>query len=206
VTTSNAYWRLFYIYPFPLVVGILSSEIFTRTSRLPVTKRFGLVALTSIALIGAICLSPYSVLNQRSIRVGWPSYKLPVNSLEQAKEITAIAPPGVMLAPQPISGIVVMLDARFPQIRIREVAERTWLNSNGRQNEAELRIAASDYLGGDNDDFLSLQELLTLYNDRIRSIVIKDTSFNNNLDIQHLLLAHKFVNQQAVDGYVVFWK
>lgn len=202
ITSANVYWRMFYVYPFPLVVGILSSAVFTQTRRLSPTKQFSLALFTSIILLGAICLSPTSVFRQQSIHVGAPTYKLPINAFKQAKEITAIAPAGVMLAPAPIGGLIAIIDSRFPQIRIREDAELTWLH----KNDANLRIAASDYVGGQGNDLLSFQGLISLYNNNIHSIVIQKIVLNKNIDCKNLLIMFGFTNQKDIGEYVVFWK
>ena len=203
VTSANAYWRMFYIIPFPLIIGIVSATLFTRMGHSYPAKRFSLVLSASIVLFGFVLLSPTSVFNEANTSIGWPTYKLPPQSFKQAKAIIQIAPPGVMLAPIPIGGVVDMLDSRFPQIRVRNDSERTFLPS---LDEANLRITASDYIGGVNSDFLSFQSSLNLYENDIRSIVIKEDVVNKNIGLKGFLNAHKFINQKEVDGYVVFWK
>lgn len=208
VTSANTYWRMFYIIPFPLIIGIISAALFTRFGQLYPTKRFASVLFASSVLFAFILLSPTSLFSEAyaeryTASIGWPTYKLPPQSYKQAKAIIQIAPPGVMLAPIPIGGVVIMMDSRFPQIRVRDDSERTFLPS---LDEANLRIAASNYIGGINSDFLSFQSLLNLYENDIRSIVIQKDVANNNTDLKDFLRAKEFINRKAVDGYIVFWK
>lgn len=202
ITSANAYWRMFYIYPFPIVVGILSSALFNQVRRLNRTRQF-LILFNSITILcGAIYLSPTSILRQESVRIGVPTYKLPIKAFEQAREIANTVPTGVMLAPEPISGLVAIIDSGFPQIRIRNDAELTWLH----KDEANLRIAASDYIGGQSDDFSSFQRLISLHGNNIRSIVVQKDVFNKNIDLDKLLVGYGFFNQKKVGEYIVLWR
>jgi hypothetical protein len=206
VTSANAYWRMFYLYPFPLLAGVAAAALFTHTRRFSAPIRFALVAVVSAALFGAAWLSPTSVFHQEDLQMAWLAYKLPATQLERARNITALAPPGVMLAPQPLAGLVALLDSRFPQMRVRFVAERTWMTTAAAPDEAELRIAASDYLGGNGDDPTALQTLLTRYAQEIRSVVVKESVYDEHPELQALLSAHQFTNQEAINGYIVVWK
>lgn len=201
VTSANAYWRLFYIYPFPLMAGIIAATRYTHLSYGWPAKRLAVVLATSILLVGFLCLSPTSVFYQQDL--GRPTYKLLLHNLRQATTITQITPAGVMLAPEPIAGIVAMLDARFPQIRVRIDAERTWLPS---LEEANARIAASDYLDGKGGDFSDLQTIVKLYGNTIRSIVINNQVVDKNPEIIDFLNAHQFTSQRATDEYTIFWE
>ena len=68
ITTANAYWRMFYIYPFPLIVGVILATLFDKTSHLSPSKRFFIVIVTSVILIGIILQSPTSVTFNESDR------------------------------------------------------------------------------------------------------------------------------------------
>ncbi len=201
VTSANAYWRMFYVYPFPIIIGILSSNLFTLTEHLSFRSRL-YSSFFGILLFGILFLSPTSVFRQVNIYIGIPTYKLPVKYFNQAKEIIKITPPGVMLAPAPIGGLVAIIDSRFPQIRVREDAELTWLS----EDEAYLRIEASNYVGGEGNYFLSFQRLLSMHSDNIRSIVIKKDLLDNNADCKELLAVFGFTNRNDTDEYAVVWK
>jgi len=201
VTSANAYWRMFYIYPFPIMTGIIAAALFARLRHGWPGKRVAVVLATSIMLVGLLFLSPTSVFSHQDL--GRPTYKLPLHKLRQATAIVEITPAGVMLAPEPMAGIVALLDARFPQIRVRTDAERTWLPSLA---EANLRIAASAYIGGTGDDFSALQTVVNLYGSTIRSIVINNKVVDKNPEIVDLLNAHHFTKQRTIDEYTVFWE
>jgi len=191
---------LFYIFPFPLIMGVILANLFAKTGHLNSSQRISIVLVSGIILTVIITRSPTSVIfNKRDF---WLKYKLPPY-LEQAEIITDIIPEGVMLAPHPIGGIVVMLDSGFPQIRVRHTAEQTWLPS---LEEANMRIAASEYVGGINSESSSLINLLNLYENDIRSIVIKKDVVLKDHDILDILYTHKYINKRKIPGYIVFWK
>jgi len=107
-----------------------------------------------------------------------------------------------MIAPAPIGGLIAIIDSRFPQIRVREDAELTWLS----EDEAHLRIEASNYVGGEGNDFLSFQRLLSIHSENVRSIVIKKDLLDNNADCKELLAVFGFTNRNDTDEYAVVWK
>lgn len=201
VTSANAYWRMFYIYPFPIMTGIIAATLFTHLNHGSLAKRVAVVLTTGILLVGLLFLSPTSVFYHQDL--GRPTYKLILHKWRQATAITQVTPAGVMLAPEPIAGIVAMLDARFPQIRVRMDAERTWLPS---LEEANVRIAAAEYIDGKGGDFSALQTVVKLYGNTIHSIVINKQVVNKNPEIVDFLNAHKFTNQHATDEYIIFWE
>lgn len=69
VTSANAYWRMFYVYPFPLIVGILSSNLFTRIKHLFRVKQLCLNLFIVILLFGTVFLFPTSVFRQENIYI-----------------------------------------------------------------------------------------------------------------------------------------
>lgn len=200
ITSANAYWRMFYIYPFPIIVGVISVNLFTKINHMFPRKHAFIIFVTSIIIAGFVLLSPSSVFYHNII--AWPTYKLPSQEFKQAIEIVKITPPGVMLAPEPLAGIIVMIDSKFPQIRVRSDAERTWIHSI---DDANLRIAASDYIGGSSTDFSSFQTIVNSQKD-IHSIVIKNDVLNNNPEIISFLNSYKFINQRTFNEYTVLWK
>jgi chromate transport protein ChrA len=206
MTSPNAYWRLFFIYPFPLTLGISASSAFTRMQGLAASWRIGAVSLVCAALLaGNLLLPGASIFQGRDVSVGRPGYKIPPLDLTHAQQVIAIAPEGPMLAPRDLAGLVVMLDSNDPQLRIRDSAERAWFSERGQLDEAELRISASNYLQGGADERLkSLQQLLQEYPE-IRSVVARAAVYKQP-QLQSLLAQFGFTHSRSAAGYVIAWR
>jgi hypothetical protein len=205
VTSPNAYWRMFYLYPLPLVVGIAAAGIFSRTAGLSVNTRTGIVAAAFACLLSMhFALPSASVLRGPNVQVGWPALKVPATLLERARQVVLLAPPGVMLAPKDLAGMIAMLNSNHPQLCIREGAVRLWLANGGQGEDAELRIRASDFVSGSGEDFSALRTVVEQNSARLRSIVIKD-SVDNDDRVKDLLVGAHFGFRRSIPGYVVVW-
>jgi hypothetical protein len=206
MTSPNAYWRLFFICPFPLTLGISAAALFTRMRSADVQWRLGSVGLVcTLLLAGNLLLPGASIFRGRDVSVGPPGFKIQPRDLSQAAQVIAIAPEGPMLAPRDLAGLIAMLDSNDPQLRIRDSAERAWFSERGHLDEAELRISASNYLQGGADARLgSLQQLLHEYPE-IRSIVAR-TAVYKQPALQALLQQYGFMHNRLAAGYVVAWR
>jgi hypothetical protein len=206
VTSPNAYWRMFYLLPFPLAVGISASAISSRMRHAPLTQRVAALALACASLTSFHLLFPQaSIFLGPYVTVGPPAYKITSSVLAAARQVIAVAPAGPMLAPSEIACTVVMLDSRYPQIRIRQDAERVWLYSQGRISEAELRIKASQYVE-DNQagEFGALEKLLAKRR-AIQSIVLAGVVFQRE-EVKVLLAEYGYASQVTIGDYVLVWK
>jgi hypothetical protein len=206
VTSPNAYWRMFYIYPFPLTIGIVASALYARLGRVSGTGRHVVLVLACVLLIGANAMLPQaSILDGPQVELGFSRYKLPAKLVQSAQEVVAVAPRGPMLAPSLLGGTVVLLDPECPQVRIKKDALRVWLYARGQIQDAEARIKASDFLDGrPNGDFTALIEVLREHPE-IRSIVVRRPVYSAE-DVKALLLHRGFTSSKAIEGYVVAWK
>ena len=161
---KNIYWRLFYLGPFPLAAGVVAATAVQRT-KMSAEFKVG-IAVVILSVSGAYYLHHFSELGQLHFP---PDYKLPTNDLACAKAVSDIAPPGVMLAPPSIYGIIPMLTADNPQVLTRDDGNRFWLT-----DEQPMLEGASFYVGGDpayREDFINLLE-----RDRAEVIVIDESS------------------------------
>lgn len=199
---SNAYWRFFYISPFPLVISIAAASLLdTKSPRL--ADRRGLIPKATLATLLALVLflPRGSVLSEASVDVGLPAYKLPEGPLDTAKKALTMLAPGPMLAPGELAGISVMLDSRYPALRIREDGVRLWLSEAGRLNDAELRIKASDYLDGRGGDLQALGSVISLHPE-LRSVIIRADIYDNS-KVKLLLSDHGFEPRGVANYYAV---
>lgn len=204
LTTPNIYWRLFYIYPMPLLLGLTGAKLYEYTGRFSTPARLAIISGTaSILFIAHFVPFTTSVLYLRT-EFGWPRYKMPTTFEKSAIGVIAIAPPGPMLAPMPLNGIITMLSANYPQMRVFTDAERVWFAERGLRSEIDQRICASEFVNGDKPDCLPAFQALLAY-DNLRSVVIAKTVA---LDphIQSILNVNGFANYREVDDLLVYWK
>lgn len=204
LTTPNIYWRLFYLYPFPLLLGLAGAELLEYTRRFSKPVRSALVSGTVFMLfISHFIPFTTSVLYLRT-EFGWPRYKIPPSVEKRAAGIIAFTPPGTMLAPLPLGGVIVMLSAAYPQMRLVNETERLWFWERGMESEIDRRICASEFLNGDKPDCLpAFQALLEYHN--LRSIVIAK-SVATDPRVQQALSRNKFVNFKEIEDLQVYWR
>lgn len=204
LTTPNIYWRLFYIYPFPLLLGMTGAKLFEYTSRFSKPVRSGLISgMIFMLFISHFVPFTTSVLYLRT-EFGWPRYKMPVEVEKQAVALIAATPPGPMLAPLPLGGVIAMLSSKYPQMRIFNEAERVWFGERGMGDEMDRRICASDFLTGDEPDcFPAFQALLGYTN--LRSVVIAKSATLDS-QVSSALNENGFTNHREVNDLLVYWK
>jgi hypothetical protein len=205
-TSPNAYWRMFYILPFPLTIGIAGSALHSRLGRVPAIVR-QLIVVVSCALLAAanLVLTEASIVAGREVELGLTRYKLPSALVQAAQDVIAIAPHGPMLAPSLLGGTVVLLDSDYPQVRIKKDPLRAWLYARGEIEDAEARIKASDFLDArPNGEFDALVVVIERH-PAIRSIVARRPVYADDA-VRALFDHHGFTANQEIKGYVVVWK
>lgn len=121
--TSIAYWRLFYLLPFPLCVGVVASELLSRKE---LERQKGLrgvipatmVGLVSMVLMVLVCVpGKHNILRNNLLTM--PKEKADPVLKEQILAIMKCVPPGPMLAPRDISRLLVIYSSDYPQVAIR---------------------------------------------------------------------------------------
>jgi hypothetical protein len=154
ITGPNIYWRLFYLLPFPLVVGLAAAGLTVRLEALGPRRRDAFIQIVVILfLLAHLPASSSSVFNRvpensRKTKVYSPRYKVP--HLPEARRFLSLSPPpGTMLSPPSIARPLVMLTSRYPQICIRHHAILVWMPQRSTHAEAKHRIRARNFLGGE---------------------------------------------------------
>jgi len=203
VASPNLYWRLFYLYPFPLVVSIATAALFRRGAHfVPSLKlRTLCVAIVLLVLLALNWLPSSPSVFQTTTELGWPRYKVIEGELDYARQLVTVAPPGTMLAPLPYSGVIPMLTSDYPQVRIRENGVLLWWSERGMPETAERRLRASRFVGGEigfYDDFRALLE-----EDVVDVIVMTSGAYDVAED---QLPAYGFSRTETVGPFVVAWK
>ncbi|MCJ7435335.1 MAG: hypothetical protein MUO77_17790 [Anaerolineales bacterium] len=200
------YFRLMYIYPFPLIIGISSAALYEITSQNTQKKIIWAVACFAFCVI--LFLSPSSLfVSDRYTWGTWSSYK----ENASAFEIVNAAPHGLMVAPYPTSGAVRMIDTEFDQLVTRDDHLDVYLNLQGRSDEAKLRMRASDFLDGKAQEYDSFVRLMDMYPE-VQSVVFYRKIFYRQeyaetaKQLANLMQTLGFANRKDLDDTVVFWK
>jgi hypothetical protein len=200
------YFRLMYIYPFPLMIGISIATLYEKTNQ--TIRRKAVWAVASFAFCAILLFSPSSLfVSDRYTWGNWSSYKENASALE----IVNVAPHGLMVAPYPVSGAVRMIDTNFDQLITRDDHLDVYLNLQGRGEEAKLRMRASDFLDGKAQEYDSFVHLMELYPE-VQSVVFYRKIFYRQeytetaMQLVDLMPTLGFSNRKDLDDTVVFWK
>ena len=196
---ANIYWRLFYLLPFPLTVGLATSCICSR-----IQKHRGWIHASVVAFIVLIALNFMHIpahaasvfRSDFGVSIKNPGYKLDPNALDAAQEIIKKAPNGVMLAPEHIAGITSLLSAEHPQIISRCEGVYSWLTAQGKNQDACDRIAAIQFLSGAQPYPNGFQQIVNRH-PAIRSVVMSETSLNQT-DVTQFMNDHGFTHQALI--------
>lgn len=207
ITSSNVYWRLFYILPFPLVIGIFSGKLVQITSRLNNIPKFSLTMFfMSIIIAPHFFPNSSSVLNTTEIRIPPTIHKLPTDLADIANQIIILVSDGSMLAPKELSGIIPMFSSELPQVVVKSKETKLWLGECGNDYLADLRIASFEFVGGDMDKLSDFQEYMIIEGKDLNSIVLKRGVVLNATSIMRDLKQYMFINSKRIGSYVVVWK
>ena len=197
------YFRLFYVFPFLVNLGVLFSCLFLISSRSLSRGRnsllwsgLGIVALTLVLLL------PSSILREDRFVMGSTAED---EDLVLAQTIVRIAPEGVTLAPYPLSGAINMIDSDYPQLISRVDNMVYLLDLQGREDELDLRLDASAFLSEERvtpEGFIHLVEQYP----EIRSIVLPQRQFTGNLMLRTFLIEEGFLNSKRFRGWLLIWR
>jgi hypothetical protein len=208
LTRQSVFWRLFYLLPFPLVLGLSGAGVALRLENKS-PKWGGIVfgTITVLLLAGHLPESSSSVFRRgpRVTKLGMPQYK--TTDLRQARKVLELAPPvGTMLALQEVSRNLPMLTSKYPQILIRPHAIYIWMDQRGTMDKAVRRIQAQAFLEGrmSQENLESLVWVIR-QNPQIRSIVAdRRVAEAGNRYLFSLLKNFGFAEHMLANDLVVF--
>lgn len=199
------FYRMFYILPFPISAGILTSRLSSLVSgmkrKISISMAYGALILIPVSLTLAI---PSSIFRNPIYALGdWSQHE----EYLTAEAIISKTPKGLMLCPYPISGAIRMLSADYPQMITREDMVQYYLDVQGRKTEAELRLETDQFLSGSTQDSKTMLRLLDQYPE-IRSVVFDRTVYskNDSSQLNTQLKIRGFINKGAAGEYIIFWK
>ncbi|HEX9725911.1 MAG TPA: DUF6077 domain-containing protein [Vicinamibacteria bacterium] len=204
VTSPNIYWRLFYLLPFPLAIGLTGAALGARVGVGATTRGNAAAGLLVCLLVGAHWIPGSSSIFRRGteVRLG---VKLRPAARDLAQRVIESTPPGVMLAPWPLGNVISMLGGDHPQVRTKPDGLRLWFS----RHELNRRITASDFLKrgesrcqqGDVEAVLALVERYP----EIRSVLARG-KVARKYDLERVLAAKGFTESHAIVSLVVFAK
>jgi hypothetical protein len=146
LTTWNAYWRIFYVLPFPLCVGLAGALLCGRWLPAPrMALTAGALVVVGATLANALAPGPTTL---GGLRFAPGSYKLHPGVLEDVREIAANAAPGSMLAPYEISTTLPLVSAAFPQASVEGFFLVHFGRLQNQRREADARHRAALFVGG----------------------------------------------------------
>jgi hypothetical protein len=191
IVPSNIYWRLFFILPFPKAMGVVAG---TRLALPYKTRIMFEIGVTLFALALYVIAKPALTFSH---------YEQKINNFSIAQKIVAIAPPGAMLAPSQLYGIIPMIDGFHPQLSTRFDAINLWV-TNPQENLTRKR--ATGFIEGQVTFFQYFSVLLK--EDIVQTIVFNETIFSNSIRkrVEKILKENGFLHKKLVNDYVIFWK
>lgn len=209
VTSPDIYWRIFFLYPFPLVVGLSIAALTGRLSGADPKWRWIVLGGGIVLLLLAHLPESSSSVFRHETRFCPPKYR--VTSYESGNAVLAVNPPaGTMLAPLNVSLSLPLLTSKYPQMIVRNDGIQTWTVSLGIPEEGTSRIDAWKLLGGMEDKKPleeSLENLVELLHrwPRIRTVVAHRVFFDDPDDrLSNTLLKEGFSDVRLAYNHVVF--
>jgi hypothetical protein len=162
LTTYNAYWRLFFLFPFPLVLGLACAAALTRFSpgsgsARPITAALGLIVAAGLL---NLALPTGTTFGEIDFALG--ANKIDPDEERAVLEIIESSVPGGMIAPRQYSALIPMYTSELPQVCVRRWSLLHFAYMNDRADLAESRLRAWRYLSGIRvNGFQDLRALLT---------------------------------------------
>lgn len=168
-TTLNTYWRLFYLLPFPLVIGLPVIFLDRANNLKPGYAYLAFSGLLLVSIIGN--LSPHKYATFGKIPFAFGQYKIDQKLESEVKKIISVSTPGSMLAPYRYSSIIPRYSPDFPQVSVRG---RIMLTSHsikhGKMEETNIKFRAIDYISGSSKE--SLEDVIFLIRKGLGNIVL----------------------------------
>lgn len=200
-TSPNAYWRLLFILPFPLVLGISAMSLMGSSSIVK-WRLYGIMGLVGgLGLVANIIPSNSAVFNH--VEFGLFRYKVDSQVDMDVSRIIQLARKGPMLAPIRYSSIIPMYTSWFPQIAVRGFELEYFSDINGQSKVAKERIKAVNYISGnEREGFGAFRELLK---NNLQTVVL-DFSMADVHAAKKVLHENGFVLLEQGPSYIVYGK
>lgn len=192
------YWRAFLILPLPAMAGAAAMALLERVPGTPSTARPAVAALAALALAAVHFVPGAPSIYRWAGQISPPRYNVPRVPLAVARQIAEHAPPGPMLAPQEVAGVIGLLRGGFPQLHLRRDPMRDVMP----WHEAEARWAAAHFADGDAAYEAEFRQVLSEIDD-LRIVVLRTDMIPSVADELGRL---GFEPQIVQDRYTIFWR
>jgi ABC-type multidrug transport system fused ATPase/permease subunit len=146
VTSLNVYWRLFYLLPFPLVIGLGAITLTRLKGSEPKIIITAFILLMSLGTLGNAFFPERSTFGKLYFSPG--AYKLDPDLVNDVEKIQEICPPGPMLAPVKYSVVIPLFTDQFPQVVVRALNLVSFAVPAGESESALTRVRAQQYVAG----------------------------------------------------------
>ncbi len=171
-TTLNHYWRLFYLLPFPFVVGFPVTFIEHRYALKPRWGYLMFGGLLLLAIIGNLWspkkYAPLATFGKLPFAIGY--HKIDPTLEADIQQIVAMAKPGPMLAPEQYSAFIPRYSTDFPQVSVRKYMLIGHAITHGRIVETQMKFNAVDYISGQS--VTGAEDAMAVITNGIKNIVI----------------------------------
>ncbi|MGB3338470.1 MAG: hypothetical protein WBA73_14955 [Devosia sp.] len=193
------YWRLFYLLPFPLIVGVAFVCLLDGTSRLRIIAGLTFATMGILAVVGPGAVIRSS--NAASLRL--PAYKIDQISLAVVDQIASTEVSGTMLAPIEISSNLLIYSSHFPQLHMREDYLKFVLADAGLESAFDERSMAYQYIYGGKIEGEPSFKMLLDSETRPSLVVTKDTA-TFRVDVDNALVSHGYTSAPLPSGYTLY--
>jgi len=166
LATYNAYWRLFFTFPFPLVIGVACAS----AVRVNVGRS---LPIAGALLLGALVfnlLAPGIATFGDDVRFGLGQDKVDSELGAEVREIVAASVPGPMIAPNRHSGLIPLYTSALPQMCVRSWLLKHFAGLAGRSGIAKSRMRAVKYVAGKKSK--GFDDLRRLMSEGLNNVVI----------------------------------
>lgn len=200
VTSPTVYWRLLYIYPFPIAIGLTVIALLHRYEEGKGVRIGMALALAATILLHFV---PYStsIFQRSGTKLDWPKYEVNHEMRALSQEVLSVAPKGNMLAPLRLSVNIPMVKSDYKQLVSRPQESRLWMSNFGGDLEtAEKRLNAVLFAGGMRETYEDFVEVLDNY--AIQTVVMKQTVFAKE-NVKQAVLSRGYQQTAEIQDVVV---
>jgi MFS family permease len=199
LTSANAFWRLVYILPFPLVIGIPAVALCEARLTSARHAYFLLIFLIVATMLVNTIPSDFGVF--KKVEFGVFRYKIDKKIGLDAKRMADNIPDGPMLAPLRYSSIIPMFTPGLPQIAVRGFELKHFAGIHGRPKVARERLKAVAFVSGSNNKgFEAFVEVLKM---GLKTVVL-DSSMVGSIKARQVLLENGFTLFDEGDSYIIY--
>jgi hypothetical protein len=196
VTTPWLYWRVLYLLPFPLTVGVAGVFL---ARRLPVAATLAVALL--LAGLHFVPGSP-SIFRSHGTQLGAPRWKLNRELVEAAQRIVERVPPGPMLAARSIGQLVTVVRSGYPQVHNGPHTFQFW-DQRDQRWRAHQRVLAGDFATQREPEAIESFERVT-QEPRLRSVVLRGLVVDG--EVRSYLQQQGFDEHFRMEDFYLAWR